>query len=84
MLKANNSGALYHSIALLVLRQQCGHRQRAEPSTTEAQRLQAPRTRDEPKTEKTLARTEQVYLQTFLCHMSEFDRCQSLRPHPPL
>lgn len=30
----------------------CGHRQPAEPSTTGAQRLQGPRTRDEPKTEK--------------------------------
>lgn len=30
----------------------CGHRQHAEPSTTEAQRLQGPRTRDEPKTEE--------------------------------
>ena len=38
----------------------CGHRQHAEPSTTEAQRLQGPRTRDEPKTEEN--ETERVSL----------------------
>lgn len=42
----------------------CRHRQPAEPSTTEAQRLQGPRTRDGPKTEKnkteSLKETEHV------------------------
>lgn len=62
----------------------CGQRQPAEPSITEAQRLQPPRTQDEPKDEKNKREKEfewNIGLQVCLlrlvpCYMSYFDRCQ--------
>lgn len=53
MLKAYNAGALSLSLYCLISAEAavCGHRQPAEPSSTEAQRLQGPRTQNKPKTE---------------------------------
>lgn len=53
MLKAYNSGALSLSLYCLISAEAAvyRHRQPAEPSTTEAQRLQGPRTQNKPKTE---------------------------------
>lgn len=44
--------SLYHYCLISAEAAVCGHKQHAEPSTTGAQRLQGPRTRDGPKTEE--------------------------------